>query len=84
MPHVSQLLQAFLHESHSARGATLSKKASTSKDSSTSRYSIVEENQYHYRGEVEAELLPTDVAEEIVRKLADYDDLRWAFFRELR
>lgn len=83
MPHVSQLLQAFLHESHSARGAKL-KKASTSKNPSDSRYSIVEENQYHYRGEVEAELLPTDVADEIVRKLADYDDLRWAFFRELR
>ncbi|KAJ9101853.1 hypothetical protein QFC21_003193 [Naganishia friedmannii] len=83
MPHVSQLLQAFLHESYSARGATLLKKASTSKDSSNSRYSIVEENQYRYRGEVEAELLPADVADEIARKLADYDDLRWAFFREL-
>ncbi|KAI5452760.1 Maturation and nuclear export of 40S ribosomal subunits interacting protein [Naganishia albida] len=83
MPHISRLLQTLIHETQSLRGAKPSKKASTSSDPTKGRWQVVEDHQYHYKGEVETELLPTDVADEVARKLADYDDLRWAFFREL-
>jgi hypothetical protein len=83
MPHISRLLQTLIHETQSLRGAKPSKKASTSSDSK-GRWQVVQDNQYHYKGEKETELLPADVADEVARKLADYEDLRWAFFRELR
>ncbi|GHJ86489.1 hypothetical protein NliqN6_2891 [Naganishia liquefaciens] len=83
MPHVSQLLQSLIQETHSLRGAKPSKKASTSSDSTAQRWVVVEGNQYHFKGQVETELLPSDVVDEVTRKLAEYDDLRWAFFREL-
>lgn len=83
MPHISQLLQSLIQETHSLRGAKLSKKASTSADPAQ-KWQVVEENQFHFKGQVETELLPSDALDEVVRKLAEYDDLRWAFFRELR
>lgn len=84
MPHISQLLQSLIQETQSLRGAKPSKKASTSSDPTVQRWAVVEQNQYHFKGQVETELLPSDVVDEVVRKLAEYDDLRWAFFRELR
>jgi hypothetical protein len=78
IPHLRRLLDALLFPVPSLRGAK------SVKSKLGSSWKSLADNQYTPVGEdaVDGEL-PRDVLDVVVKHLVDYDDLRWAFFREV-
>jgi len=78
IPHLRRLLDALLFPTPSLRGAK------SVKPSGGPSWKSVADNQYKPGGEdaVDGEV-PKDVLDVVVKHLTDYDDLRWAFFREV-